>query len=136
MTGTVTVTPRPTDPTSRPGDRDSHSKPDLPCGPQYGRGPRRRRRSADGQDALHASLPVAGNRAEERVRAGLELECEGGRAALADDLAVLVDAPSSAMPWSSGAGLFMVMVTVPALALSVLVLNFSAPLGSAESLTA
>jgi len=32
--------------------------------------------------------------------------------------------------------LFIVMVTVPALALSVVVLNFSAPLGSAESLTA
>jgi len=46
----------------------------------------------DGQGALHARLTVAGNGAEERVLTGLELDREGGRAALADDLAVLVDA--------------------------------------------
>jgi hypothetical protein len=80
---------------------------------------------------------VAGNRAEERVRAGLELECEDRRAALADDLAVLVDAVSfDRDAVLERAGLCMAMVTAPTLALSVLVLNISAPLGSAESLTA
>ena len=86
---------------------------------------------------MHARLTVAGNGAEERVLRGLELDREDGCAALTDDLAVLLTPlPSTAMPCSTEEGLFMAMVTAPALALSALVLNFSAPLGSAESLTA
>ena len=56
--------------------------------------PRSARRSADGERALHARLAVAGERAVERVGAGLEVHghlrdaAAGDRLALAEDLAV------------------------------------------------
>ena len=46
----------------------------------------------DGDLALHAGLAVAGDRAEERVGAGLERHVDGGDAAVRDHLAVRVHA--------------------------------------------
>src|SRR5215211_7904545 len=46
----------------------------------------------DREDALHAALAVAGHRAVEGVLARLEVDLDGRRAAVGDDLALLVDA--------------------------------------------
>ena len=91
--------------------------------------------SADSQRALHAGCLVAVDRAVELVLAGLEVD---GQLGLARGVVVpffSMPLPSIATACGTLDGLAMVTVTLPALALSDVVSNFSAPPGSAVSLS-